>query len=115
LSDLQNGEYANSTRFVTDTDVEDHLYVDYIESEMAQVAVMSDGVHRFVYDPATQVVNTPFLEQLLRTMSGPFPPPTHALSGALERFLRSPNVQRRSDDDLTLVLASRRPIGSSAG
>jgi serine/threonine protein phosphatase PrpC len=115
LSYLQNGEYANSTRFVTDPDVSDHLYVEYLEYELAQVAVMSDGVHRFVYDPATQVVNTPFLDQLLRTMCGPVAPSPAALNVALDRFLRSPKVQQRSDDDLTLVLAIRRPARSSEG
>lgn len=108
LTEPQNGEYANSTYFVTGAADEDQLYVEQSVGAASQVALMTDGVHRFAYDPAAKTVHTPLLKQLFKTIESAKPGAEDRLNQGLMNWLTSPKVQLRSDDDLTLVLAHRQ-------
>jgi hypothetical protein len=108
LTEPQNGEYANSTYFVTGAADEDRLYVDQLVGRPTQVALMTDGVHRFAYDAAVKTVHTPLLKQLFKTIESANRGAEDRLNQGLMNWLTSPKVQIRSDDDLTLVLAHRQ-------
>lgn len=106
----QRGEFANTTFFVTEAQAKDRLYFDRVHRKIEEVALFSDGIEALVLRYATKDVHDPFFEQMF--------PPVRAsavegedllLSAALAQYLSSELVSQRTDDDKTLVLASRKP------
>ena len=82
---------------------------------MEELAIFSDGLERLVLRDADRRAHDPFFEAVfrpLRTASAQGVDPT--LSASLGRLLASQTIVSRTDDDTTLVLASRRPIPSGA-
>jgi hypothetical protein len=100
----QKGEYANETRFLTSVQAHEEIELachDQVEGLVA----MTDGLLRLAarvpgYDPHPAFC-TPLL-MFARTIG-------EESQGCEElgAFLRSPRVQSRTDDDLTLVIAVR--------
>lgn len=103
LSWPDHGEYASTTRFVTDeppTPLRTHITRQPIDA----LALFSDGIERMVLDMATQ---TPFA-RFFSTMAAPLPKEpgkAHTLSSQLKAYLNSEAVNSRTDDDKTLVMA----------
>jgi hypothetical protein len=105
----ERGEYANTTRFLTDDDAPDHVRVTEFPGSPTDVAIMTDGLQPLALHYASQSVHEPFFRgmfQPLHGSSGPGEVP--ALSASLERFLSSERVRVRTDDDVSLILATRR-------
>ena len=111
LSWPDHGEYASTTRFVTDeppAPLRTHITRQPIDA----LALFSDGIERMVLDMATQ---TPFA-RFFSTMAAPLPKEpgkAHTLSGQLKAYLDSEAVNSRTDDDKTLVMAVLHPEPSS--
>ncbi|MBK8046580.1 MAG: protein phosphatase 2C domain-containing protein [Anaerolineales bacterium] len=55
-----NGEYANTTFFVTDDDYADHLHVAIFDAGPTAVALLSDGMQRLALNMAAHSVHEPF-------------------------------------------------------
>jgi hypothetical protein len=101
----QSGEYANSTNFLTSDGYENQLDFLAVENGFAEVAMFTDGLERLALRFNQQTPHAPFFEPLfkaLRTADD-----LAGLSEGLRNFLASESVQQRSDDDKTLILASR--------
>ena len=102
----QQGEYANSTNFVTDLTVSDVLQFEMIEKRIDEIAVFTDGLQRIALDYKSKAAHAPFFRPMfapLRTATE-----TADLQKRLIDFLNSPKINERTDDDKTLILASRR-------
>jgi hypothetical protein len=107
------GEYANLTYFVTDEDALVHLrrkiWLSSCESSLpGEVAIFSDGLQRLALVYESQTAYTPFFEPMFGTLRKAGPAACDTLSDQLTRFLGSAKVNERTDDDKTLVLATRR-------
>lgn len=103
LSWPDHGEYASTTRFVTDKPPTP-LRTNITRQPIDALALFSDGIERMVLDMATQ---TPFA-RFFSTMAAPLPKEpgkAHTLSGQLKAYLDSEAVNSRTDDDKTLVMA----------
>ena len=103
LSWPDHGEYASTTRFVTD-EPPPPLRTNITRQPIDALALFSDGIERMVLDMATQ---TPFA-RFFSTMAAPLPKESgkaHTLSGQLKAYLDSEAVNSRTDDDKTLVMA----------
>lgn len=107
------GDFANTTNFVTDEDSDVAAQVD-TSSAPHDVAVFTDGIEHLVLHFASRSAHAPFFESMFRPVrSATSGGPQNELSTALADFLGSAGVQSRTDDDVTLVLASRsRAVGS---
>jgi hypothetical protein len=103
----QGGEYANCTNFLTDADFSQHLEFVRFEERIDELAAFSDGLQRLALNLAARVGHRPFFEpffaRLRETATG------EELREPLRQFLESPRVAQRSDDDKTLILATRVP------
>lgn len=102
------GEYANMTRFLTDGDFAAHLMVSNVAATIEEVALFSDGLQRLALVFEDRSVHAPFFEPMLRQLRGESPGPAERFVLPLLRFLSSPAVTERTDDDKSLVLATRR-------
>lgn len=102
----QQGEYANSTNFITDEAAADNLQFERIETRVEELALFTDGLQRLTIDFQSKRPHQPFF----RSMFAPLRAENAAtnLEEKLSQFLDSPKINERTDDDKTLILASRR-------
>ncbi|HEY1399385.1 PP2C family serine/threonine-protein phosphatase [Roseateles sp.] len=99
------GEYANMTHFVTDEDAVKVLVTKAFTEPVIRAGAFSDGLQRLALNMATNTAHEPFFSPFFRVLStAPFDQEDE-LQKALQRFLSSPAVNERTDDDKTLVLA----------
>jgi hypothetical protein len=102
----QHGEYANSTYFVTQDGAERMLQFDTGPS-VDEIALFSDGIERLVLNMAERSVHGPAFKPIFGWLAGTEPERSGAPSAALSAYLSSEHVNRRTDDDKTLVMATR--------
>jgi hypothetical protein len=105
-----SGEYENVTFFATEPDAKEHLEWDLLLRPIEEIALFSDGLQRLALHYASRTVHAPFFRSKLSVLSESAASP-EALAAGLSNFLASPEVDLRTDDDRTLVLATRRAAG----
>lgn len=103
------GEYANMTHFVTDKDAVKMLVTKPFQTAASRVAVFSDGLQRLALNMATNTAHEPFFVPFFKVLAGASEAQEDELRAALVRFLASPAVNERTDDDKTLALAVQIP------
>lgn len=101
----QGGEYAGTTFFLTDEQWAEQLMVTSVATTVDELALFTDGLERLILRFADQSVHVPFLTPMWSAAR-------QVADGAelipsLETFLRSTAVVERTDDDKTLVIATR--------
>jgi hypothetical protein len=105
----QRGEFANATAFLTDDDALEQIEVEISCRHVEEIAVLTDGIERMVLKYDTHTVFSPFFETMFSPIrASSVVGPNAALSEALATYLNSPQVNQRTDDDKTLILATRR-------
>ncbi len=107
----QSGEYANSTNFLTSDEYEKQLEFLATPSKCSKVALMTDGIERIALRFDSQTPHIPFFDPLFRALGSAAD--IESLNEGLRGFLGSNSVQLRSDDDKTLVLATRTEDGAA--
>lgn len=100
-----SGEYANMTHFLTDDDAINQMVTKTFPGIALRVAVFSDGLQRLALNMADNTAHEPFFANFFRVLGTSTPEQEDQLQGALVRFLQSPAVNDRTDDDKTLALA----------
>ncbi len=115
----QHGEFANSTFFVTQEAAQEVLMLDRSESadehaKVREIAMFSDGLERLVLNFATKEVHAPSISPILEWLAAQNPADAAGPNDALVAYLGSQHVNRRTDDDKTLVLATRAAPPSEA-
>lgn len=102
-----SGPYVNTTYFVTDEDALDRLQLTIVDAAFDEVALFSDGIQRIALSFDSQVPYWPFFEPMFKILRGRHGDACAPLDNELSRFLGSPEVNKRTDDDKTLILATR--------
>lgn len=105
----QRGEYANTTHFLTDEDAVERLQIEPFVGKVTDVALMTDGLEPLALHYASKSVHEPFFHSMFQPLldADGAEEITH-LSASLERFLSSERVGSRTDDDVSLILATCR-------
>jgi hypothetical protein len=101
----QSGEYANTTTFLTSKEYRDRLQFYVTPRSFRQVALFTDGIERIALRFDSQTPHPPFFDPLFQALGTI--EDWQSLGDNLEQFLKSESVRRRSDDDKTLILATR--------
>ena len=101
------GEYANTTHFVTEDDAVEHLQFASINRRVMEAALLTDGLQGIALDYQQQIAHQPFFRGLFAPLRTAEEGCARELSESLATFLASPRVNEKTDDDKTLVLASR--------
>lgn len=104
----QRGEYENVTMFITDPRAVDYLEHEVGPRRYSEIALFTDGLQRLALHFASASVHNPFFRPIFPPLRIQQPGYLPDLSAALAHFLDSPIVNSRTDDDKTLVLATRR-------
>lgn len=101
----QQGEYANTTNFVTDENAAQNLQFIRFENRIEELAIFTDGLQRLAIDFQSKKAHQPFFRSMLAPLRASNPAAN--LEEKLSAFLNSPKINERTDDDKTLILASR--------
>jgi hypothetical protein len=102
-----SGEFANMTYFVTDQDALSNLHIQISNVSFEEIAVFTDGIQRLALSFEQQRPHPPFFDPMFAVLRKQSPEHCDALDEQLRQFLESPAVNERTDDDKTLVLATR--------
>jgi hypothetical protein len=108
----QHGEFANQTNFVTQDDALEVLEFELGERSVDEVAIFTDGIERLVLDLQEKTAHAPFFRTLFGWVAKTEPAAVNEeipTSEVMGRYLGSKQINDRTDDDKTLILASRRP------
>jgi hypothetical protein len=105
----QHGEFANTTNFVVSVNALQVLEFELAPRRVDEIALFTDGLENLVLHHSTKTVHDPFFNALLK----PIRRSTSAgydedLSEKLKLYLDSPAFCERTDDDKTLLIASRK-------
>jgi hypothetical protein len=103
----QTGEYINSTNFVTDPEFASALEVEIWQERVDELALLTDGLQPLALHYSTRRTHQPFFAPMFQRLRAA--QPGEGLAAALRQFLSCAAVNARTDDDKTLVLATRVP------
>jgi Protein phosphatase 2C len=98
------GEYINETIFLISPNAIETAQFQVMREPLRHLAVFSDGLQMLALKIPEGTPHGPFFAPLFR-FSGEVKEDSDAKE-QLESFLRSPRVSERTDDDLTLLLAT---------
>jgi hypothetical protein len=104
----QQGEYVNQTNFAHDPRAFESLQFEARAQRVEELAVFSDGLQGLVLDVRRRVAHQRFFEPMFAAIRGSEPGRSESHCRSLQRFLASPTIETRTDDDKSLILASRR-------
>lgn len=105
----QHGEYANQTVFILSANATDSLEFCQEPRRIDEIALFSDGIERMVLHAETKSVNDAFFNQMFVPVRASVAEGLDLeLSDKLRGYLGSATVNARTNDDKTLIMATRR-------
>ena len=108
----QKGEYANETYFATAPEAHTKLQLDHVPRRIDEVAVFTDGIQNLALHYQTQSAHDPFFRPVFAWLRPASENDLDKFSASLATYLASEKINQATDDDKTLILATRRPIPS---
>ena len=99
-------EYVNMTEFLTDDAAANSLRFRFVEDAVEDLILFSDGIFAVAVDYQTNQPHEPFLMPMIAPLRNGIA--ADGLNEKLEKFLASPKLNEKTDDDKTIILASRR-------
>ncbi len=97
--------YVNMTDFLTDDAAAENLRVEKIEESLTDVILFSDGIYSVAVNFQNNQPHEPFLMPMLAPLKNNSA--ADGLNEKLASFLNSPKINEKTDDDKTIILASR--------
>ena len=105
----QHGEFANTTNFITSEDALEVMEFHKTTEPVVELALFTDGLENLVLHKANKTVHAPFFDSMFPSVRGSRATGEDAgLSRALAQYLSTPRINERTNDDKTLILATRR-------
>ena len=98
-------EYVNMTDFLTDETAAEKIRFACFEAAIEDVILFSDGISAVAVDFQSNQPHEPFLMPMITPVRGG--QAGSGLNEKLKNFLASPKINEKSDDDKTIILASR--------
>lgn len=96
-------EYLNETLFLTGDNALEQLQAREHSGPLRALAMFSDGLQMLALKWPERAPHKPFFDPLIRFVESE--PDAQARLDKIEKFLQSPRIVQRADDDLTLLLA----------
>jgi len=104
-----NGEYQNTTTFLIDDPNLPNLKIKVTDAPVREIALFTDGLQMLALNNETESVHQPFFEALFPLLrKATTSEHTSILNSRLIDYLSGNSINARTDDDKTLLLASRK-------
>jgi len=110
----QQGEYANQTYFATETNAHENLQYTLVSHRVDELAVFTDGIQGLALHYQTQSAHNPFFRPVFAWLRPAPDDYSEKFTASLAAYLNSPKVNESTDDDKTLIIATRRPPAEAA-
>jgi len=107
LTTPETGEYANETVFLLSPEVVEEAQIKVWRGEVSHLAIFSDGLQRLALKLPEGTPHPPFFSPLFRFVAEATDEESAKVQ--LMEFLRHPRITERTDDDLTILLATLNP------
>lgn len=98
-------QYVNMTDFLTDETAGERLRFMFVEAAIEDLILFSDGIFAVAVNYQTNQPHEPFLMPMIAPLRNENS--AEGLNEKLEKFLSSPKINEKTDDDKTIILASR--------
>ena len=105
-------EYVNTTEFLTDETAVESLRFVLIKEKVEDLILFSDGIFAVAVDYQNNKPHEPFLMPMIAPLRNGNS--ANGLNEKLENFLASPKLNEKTDDDKTIILASRHKAETRA-
>lgn len=105
-------EYVNTTEFLTDETAVESLRFVLIRENIEDLILFSDGIFAVAVDYQKNKPHEPFLMPMIAPLRNGNS--ANGLNEKLENFLASPKLNEKTDDDKTIILASRHEAETRA-
>jgi hypothetical protein len=102
----QTGEYANMTNFLSDESFQERIEFACRPGRINELALFTDGMQSLALWLSEKRVHAPFFRPMFQALAQATDSAT--LMVPLRQFLSSGQVNERTDDDKTLMLATRQ-------
>ena len=102
----ENGEYLNITNFITSDNLQENLQITHIPGRLDEIAMLTDGLELLALNFKEHTVHSPFFEPMFKQVHESLDPA--ALQIPLRQFLQSSAINAKTDDDKTLIMATRQ-------
>jgi hypothetical protein len=109
----QRGQYANATNFITSNSALSKITVQVRQKQVVGVAVLTDGLLNLSIEEKSNTPVPKFFQPLFNVVGAATS--RQQVTTILNNFLQSDRINRRTDDDKTLVLALRQHLPNSSG
>ena len=104
----QNGEYSNTTNFLIDDIHFGNLQMKISDQPVGEIAMTTDGLQMLILSNETHAVHQPFFADLFKVLRlAAKEEDIVTLNKKLAEYLNSDRINTRTDDDKTLLLATR--------
>lgn len=103
-----SGTYANETSFLTDENALQSLRIILVPTPINELALFSDGLQRLALRFIEEVPHYQFFDPMFAALRQTPIESCSILKDRLADFLSSLPINERTDDDKTLILATRR-------
>lgn len=97
--------YINMTDFLTDDEAAQKIRFEFFEEAVEDLILFSDGIFPVAVNYQTNQPHEPFLKPMIAPLRNSAP--VNGLNEKLAGFLASPKINEKTDDDKTIILASR--------
>ncbi|MEO6584056.1 MAG: protein phosphatase 2C domain-containing protein, partial [Ferruginibacter sp.] len=104
----QNGEYSNTTTFLIDDIYFGNLKFKELDEKIDEIALTTDGLQILILNNDTNDIHQPFFLELFKWLRlANSPEQIDILGKKLQDYISSDIINDRTDDDKTLILATR--------
>jgi hypothetical protein len=104
----EQGEYANQTYFATEDSAAAKLQFELVPNRVDEVAVLTDGLQNLALHYQSQTAHAPFFAPIFAWLRPAPEDYSEKFTASLIGYLNSPKVNECTDDDKTLILATRK-------
>ena len=104
----QQGQYANETNFTTQDNATEKVEFSLVNRRIDEVSLFTDGLQGLTLDYQGRQAHSPFFKPIFEWLRGAPERNSEKYTAALNEFLNSERINNRTDDDKTIVLATRR-------
>lgn len=110
----EKGEFANETSFLIGVGTFYTAQYEFVTGRIEELALFTDGLELLLLNMAGQTVHSPFFRMAFAPLRQSPSGHDEKLSQSLAVFLASDEVNDRTSDDKTLILATRAAHGNEA-
>lgn len=97
-------EFFNETIFISSPNILDSINTTIYKGKISQISILSDGLYTLAFDLKKNEPYTPFFKPLFQFAEEASD--VRIAERELRNFLSSPKVTQRTDDDLTVIIAT---------